>query len=186
MPGAFAQSLKVRPAGAVKGCTQAVVSAGLVNMKGSQRSGRSIDEPAPTVCAGTVHAAEVRAFLIKYYGSDQDPRLEEPMHTATTKARFGLVSVHGETYEIVDIGMRMLTPRELFRAQGFPDTYEIVTGQTPDGPIALNKTAQIRMCGNSVCPPMARALVAANFVPGDIGDRPAPAPMDLPLLTAAE
>lgn len=86
--------------------------------------------------------------------------MEEPLHTVTTRDRFGLVMVKGEPYAIVDIGLRMLTPRELYRAQGFPDTYVIDRGA--DG-LPLTKTAQVRMCGNSVCPPLARALVAANY-----------------------
>jgi DNA (cytosine-5)-methyltransferase 1 len=84
------------------------------------------------------------------------------MHTATAKARMGLVTVtiDGETYVIVDIGMRMLAPRELYRAQGFSDDYLI----DPDfNGKPMTKTAQIRMCGNSVCPPMATALVMANL-----------------------
>ena len=104
--------------------------------------------------------SEVRAFLVKYYGVDQAPELLEPLHTVTTRDRFGLVTVKGEPYAIVDIGLRMLSPRELYRAQGFPDTYQIATGA--DGR-PLTKTAQVRMCGNSVCPPMARAIVAANY-----------------------
>lgn len=114
------------------------------------------------------HHHLVMAFLIKYYGTDQDPRLEEPMHTLTTKHRFGLVTVEGIDYRIVDIGMRMLQPRELFRAQGFPDSYEIDTGA--DGR-PLTKTAQVRMCGNSVCPPNAAALVSANYGDGRIARR---------------
>jgi DNA (cytosine-5)-methyltransferase 1 len=74
----------------------------------------------PTIQAEGTHIGEVRAFLIKYFGTDQDPRLEEPLHTVTSKDRFGLVTIHGEPYQIVDIGMRMLTPRELFRARGLP------------------------------------------------------------------
>lgn len=143
-----------------RGTNQAVVSAGLVNMKGSDQRSAAIDAPAPAVCAQGKHVAEVRAFLIKYYGADQDPELSEPLHTVTAKARHGLVMVEGEPYEIADIGMRMLSPRELFRAQGFPDHYviaPIINGK------ALTKTSQIRMCGNSVCPPMAAALVRANF-----------------------
>jgi DNA (cytosine-5)-methyltransferase 1 len=54
----------------------------------------------------------------------------------------------------------MLQPRELFRAQGFPDDYQI--DFTHAGK-ALSKAAQVRLCGNSVPPPLARALVAANF-----------------------
>lgn len=65
----------------------------------------------------------------------------------------------GVTYVIVDIGMRMLVPRELFRAQGFPEGYEIERGL--DG-TEFSKTVQVSCCGNSVCPPVAAALVAAN------------------------
>lgn len=108
---------------------------------------------------GNYHA-EVRAFLTAYYGSDQDTPLGEPLHTVTTKPRFGLVMVDGQPYQIADIGMRMLQPRELYRAQGFPDTYVIDRGA--DGRV-LPKDAQVRMCGNSVCPPLARAIVAANY-----------------------
>jgi DNA (cytosine-5)-methyltransferase 1 len=145
------------------GSQQAVVSAGLMNMKGSQRASLPIDGGTPTQTAGGEHVAEVRAFLMKYYGVDQDPRLGEPLSTVTTRDRFGIVTVEGEPYEIVDIGMRMLTPRELFKAQGFPADYEIEMGVFADGSRrALTKTAQVRMCGNSVCPPIAAALVAAN------------------------
>lgn len=70
------------------------------------------------------------------------------------------MTVHGETYAIADIGMRMMQPRELYRAQGFPDSYVIDRGG--DGR-PLTKSAQVRMCGNSVCPPLARAIVAANY-----------------------
>lgn len=146
-----------------KGCTQAVVSAGLINMKGSDQRTAAIDAPAPAQCAQGNHIAEVRAFLLKYYGSAVGQRADEPAHTSTSKARLGLVMVHGEPYQIADIGMRMLSPRELFRAQGFPDNYiidPIINGQK------LTKTAQIRMCGNSVCPPLAAAIVRANFAEG--------------------
>lgn len=110
------------------------------------------------------HHAAVQAFLVKYYGSDQDPRLLDPLHTVTTRDRFALVTVAGEQYAIADIGLRMLSPRELFRAQGFGDDYIIDRGIDEDGrEIRLTKTEQVRMCGNSVCPPVARALVKANF-----------------------
>lgn len=135
-------------------------AAHLVKLRGTCRDGQAIDTPAPTITAGGTHAALVHAFLVKYYGADQDPRLESPLHTITTKDRFGLVTVlvEGEPYYIADIGLRMLQPRELFRAQGFPDSYVIDhAGGKP-----LTKTAQVRMCGNSVCPPMAAALVRAN------------------------
>lgn len=135
-----------------------------MNMKGSDRRMTGIDEPNPTVTASGTHQAEVRAFLMKYYGNEEDGHLADaPMGTVTTKDRFGIVTVEGVDYEVVDIGMRMLTPRELFRAQGFPADYEIETGVFDGGERrALTRTAQVRMCGNSVCPPIAAALVAAN------------------------
>lgn len=126
--------------------------------------GQDNREPLHTVTGGAEHFAEVRAFLIKYYGSDQDPRLEEPLHTVTTKDRYGLVTVAGEEYQIADIGLRMLAPKELFKAQGFPDSYITEWGIDHNGQrINLTKSAQVRMCGNSVCPPLAAALVRANL-----------------------
>lgn len=140
-----------------------LVASTLVKLRGTS-SCAATNEPLHTISAGGLHHAEVRAFLIKYYGTDQDPNLREPLHTVTTKDRFGLVTVAGEQYAIADIGMRMLTPRELFNAQGFPGDYIIDHGIGPDGELlTLSKAAQVRMCGNAVCPPLARALVEANF-----------------------
>lgn len=139
----------------------AVVTSNIVKLRGTSRDGQPADEPLHTVSAGGTHHAEVRAFLIKYYGEGgqwQDAR--DPMHTIPTRDRMGLVTIHGEDYAIVDIGMRMLTPRELARAQGFPDSYvldPIVNGKP------LSKSAQVRMIGNSVCPDVATALIRANF-----------------------
>jgi DNA (cytosine-5)-methyltransferase 1 len=148
------------------GAQQAVVSAGLLSLKGSDRRASDIEAPHPTVTAQGTHSAEVRAFLVKYYGNDKDGvSPAEPMHTVPTRDRFGLVMVKGEPYEIVDIGMRMLRPRELFRAQGFPDSY--VIDRRPDGS-KLTGTSSVRMCGNSVSPVMARALIAANFIPDEV------------------
>jgi len=141
------------------GAVGALVTSHMLKLRGTN-VGSAATEPLHTVSAQGTHHAQVQAVLIKYYGTDQDPRLTEPMHTVPTKDRFGLVTIHGEEYAIVDIGLRMLTPRELYRAQGFPENYQIDTGG--DGR-PLTKTAQVRMCGNSVCPPMARAIVAANY-----------------------
>jgi DNA (cytosine-5)-methyltransferase 1 len=143
------------------GIKHALVAAFLArHYGGHENDGAALSIPMHTVTAKDHHAL-VHAFLLKYYGTDQDPRLELPLHTLTTKHRFGLVTVAGEEYAITDIGMRMLVPRELFRAQGFPDSYIIdpIVGSKP-----LTKTAQVRMVGNSVCPPLAEALVRANFV----------------------
>jgi DNA (cytosine-5)-methyltransferase 1 len=143
----------------------ALATSHLVKLRGTARDGQPVDTPLHTVSAQGQHFGEVRAFLIKYYGTDQDPRLAEPMHTIPTHDRFGVVMVHGEPYAIVDIGLRMLNRRELFNAQGFPPSYIIEWGTDPftGQRIKLTHTASIRMCGNSVCPPMARALVAANY-----------------------
>ncbi len=96
----------------------------------------------------------VRAFLIKYYGTATGQRAAEPLHTITTKARLGVVTINGADYQITDIGLRMLQPRELARAQGFPDSYEL-TG---------TKANQIAKIGNSVCPIMAQRLVENNLL----------------------
>jgi len=127
-------------------------------------TGADLQLPLPTVTGQGWHIGEVRAFMVKYYGCDGAPTsqqsLFEPLHTVTPKARFGLVTVHGQEYQIVDIGMRMLTPRELFAAQGFPPDYAIEV-EFEGRP--LSKTAQIARAGNSVCPPVAAAIVAANL-----------------------
>jgi DNA (cytosine-5)-methyltransferase 1 len=131
---------------------------------GHENDGASMEIPFHTITARDHHSL-VTAFLLKYYGTDQDPHIDEPIDTITTKARFGLVTVCGEQYRIVDIGMRMLTPRELYRAQSFPDRYIIEHGITEHGEtLPLSKTSQIRMCGNSVAPVVAEALVRANLV----------------------
>ena len=121
-------------------------------------------------------ATRVAAFLIAYYGTGSDGETaqaqpaDRPLHTVTTKARFAVVTVtiDATTYVIVDIGLRMLKPRELARAQGFPDTYVLdpecwyttKSGAQKFGRLPL--AYQISAIGNSVCPPVARALVAAN------------------------
>lgn len=145
---------------------EAVVATHLQTLRGSNRRDQGADEPLRTVSAGGNHSAVVSAFLAKYYGAgDPSQGADEPLHTATTKPRHGLVTVtiDGQTFALTDIGMRMLTPRERFRAQGFPDTYVIDHGLDEDGRrLNLTLDAQGRMCGNSVCPPLAEALVRAN------------------------
>lgn len=113
--------------------------------------------------ARTNHADEVHAFLLKYYGAEGRPSqqsLFEPLHTVTTKARFGLVMVRGVAYEIVDIGMRMLSPDELFAAMGFPEDYE--TAPEFKGK-PMTKTARTALAGNAVCPQVAEALVRQSI-----------------------
>lgn len=146
----------------------ALIASSVIKLKGTCRDGQPMDEPLHTIQAGGLHYGQVHAFLTKYYGTEQDPQIEMPLDTVTTKHRFGLVTVYGEKWAISDIGMRMFKPRELFRAQGFPDDYVIdplyekVEGSGVFTP--LSSTDQIRMCGNSVSPPVAEALVRANYV----------------------
>lgn len=145
------------------GAPAAVVTSHLVKMRGDNVGG-PVTEPLHTVSAQGLHHAEVRAFLIKFYSEGgQHQGLAEPMHTIPTRDRMGLVTVTiaGEEYVIADIGLRMLKPHELYKAQGFPDDYRIASGA--DG-APLTQEAQVRMCGNSVNPPLARALAAANYV----------------------
>ncbi len=138
----------------------AIITSNLIKLRGTSNAAAT-DEPLGTISAGGMHHAEVRAFLLSYYGTDQAPQLGGPLATITSRDRFGLVTIHGQDYQIVDIGLRMLTPRELYRAQGFPECY--VIGDNPAQGLSLTKTAQVRMCGNSVSPMMSRALVEANF-----------------------
>jgi DNA (cytosine-5)-methyltransferase 1 len=160
------------------GGKSALVSSHLCKLRGTSTAAGA-DEPLHTISAGGQHHAEVRAFLLAYYGTDQDQTPESPLATVTSRDRFGLVTIHGQDYEIVDIGLRMLAPHELYRAQGFPAGYVIDEIPDPallfaDGAqiaadplslprIPLTKSAQVRMCGNSVCPPLSEALIRANF-----------------------
>lgn len=129
--------------------------------------GARISEPVPTVTAnnrGGGHLAQVQALLQKYSEGRATTQLE-PLFARIqsgaeyTEPRRGIVTIDGDAYQIVDIGTRMLQPRELFRAQGFDDTYVIdpIHNGKP-----LTKTAQIALAGNSVCPQVAAAIVAAN------------------------
>ncbi len=138
-----------------------LVTSHMVKLRGSN-VGHDARQPLHTISAQGTHHGEVRAFLMKYYSEGgQWQALKEPLHTIPTKDRLGLVMVKGEPYQIVDIGMRMLQPHELFAAQGFPADY--IHTHTFDG-TRLTKADQVKMCGNSVSPYPCRALVEANMV----------------------
>lgn len=146
-----------------------VTAAYLTQFRGSNNgNGGNVDAPAPTQTAEN-RPGLVYAFLAKYYGNDDHGQsITEPMHTVTAKDRLGLVTVElsngergvmvkvdGLDYIIADIGLRMLAPRELARAQGFPEDY-ILTG---------SKSNQVARIGNSVPPIMAEVLARANVQP---------------------
>jgi DNA (cytosine-5)-methyltransferase 1 len=169
-----------------KGAQQNLVAANLTRQFGTGVPS-ALDEPTKTIMPeGYGKVALTAAFLQSYFGSLQDPKIVDPMHTVTTKDRFGLcvVSIYGEQYIITDIGMRMLSPRELFRAQGFRDSYIIEWGIAvaddeelgwKEGQrVAITKTQQVSKCGNSVNPGIACALAFANYCPMDINDEEQP------------
>jgi DNA (cytosine-5)-methyltransferase 1 len=155
-----------RPADTVTATDQkALTTATIVKFRGTN-VGQAVTQPLQTISAGGdrggIHFAEVRAFLMKYHANGgQWSELGKPMPTVLANDSLGLVTVQGEQYAIADIGMRMLQPRELFRAQGFRESY-VIDRDSQGNP--FTKTAQVRMCGNSVCPPLAAALVRANLI----------------------
>jgi DNA (cytosine-5)-methyltransferase 1 len=181
----------------------ALVTSHLIQLRNGQY-GRSLKEPIPTLTAGGGHVGEIRGCLVKYYGTGEGQELNEPLHTITTKDRFGLATIKAiklplsddelyqawwcarfmEEYEqtdtiksqipaprpqwinvgkhaiLVDIGMRMLQPRELYNAQGFPSDY--IIDHDADGN-KITKTSQVARCGNAVPPPFTEHLVKANL-----------------------
>lgn len=131
-------------------------------------TGQDIREPLHTITTSAGHFGEVRAFLIKYYGEGSGQDIKAPLDTITSKDRFGLVTIEGVKYQIVDIGLRMLEPKELYGCQGFPDDYIIdhdFEGKT------YSRTEQVKRCGNAVPPPFAQAIVKANLPELCVGKR---------------
>lgn len=152
------------------GTQNQIVTANLIKNNHGAKQWFDVHEPVRTIMAqGTHHAVvqcraqNVRAFLMKYYSTGgQWAGIDQPLPTITAKDRLclGLVLLGDELWQIVDIGMRMLTPRELFNAQGFPTDYQIET--TYLGKPA-SKKVQVGRCGNSVSPHPAEALIRANL-----------------------
>lgn len=136
-----------------------LVTAHILTMRNNM-DGQEIDEPLSTISCSGAHHAEVQAFLVKYFSSGAAKSVHEPLDTVTTKDRFAVVTIHGEEYIITDIRMRMLQPRELFKAQGFPDDYIIDTDAEGN---PYPKSKQVARCGNAVTPPVPAALVRANL-----------------------
>ena len=138
----------------------ALISSHIIQMNNNS-IGTDAKDPINTIVGGPGHMGEVRAFLIKYYGQGIGQDLKEPCGTVVSHDRFGLVTVCGTDYQIIDIGMRMLDPRELFTANGFPPDY--IIDYDSDGK-KITKTEQVKRCGNAVPPVFARELVLANVV----------------------
>lgn len=136
---------------------------------GNTTPGSSLAAPMDTITAQDHHALvtaqlggrseQVRAFLTAYYGAKHEAGqdLREPLRTIVAADRFGLVTVNGVGHDIEDIGMRMLAPGELLRAQfgRFAAGYDLSAAKT--------QAAKVRLVGNSVSPENAEALVLANY-----------------------
>ena len=124
-------------------------------------TGQDVREPLHTITTSPGHFGLVMAYLIKYYGSEAGGQdIREPLDTLTSRDRFGLVEVYGDKYQIYDIGLRMLEPREQYNCQGVPDDY--IIDHDCDGK-AISRSEQVKKCGNLVCTPIPAALVKANL-----------------------
>ena len=139
----------------------ALVASHLVKLRGTCRDGQRTDEPMPTITAGGQHVGEVKTTLaVEDYDEDRAQQVLAFLKEYCGPDSTGLVEIDGVTYRIVDIGMRMLQPHELYRAQGFPDWY--IIDQDYRG-VKYAKDKQVARCGNAVPPPFAEALVRANL-----------------------
>ncbi|HDT3335065.1 TPA: DNA cytosine methyltransferase [Klebsiella aerogenes] len=139
----------------------AVVASHLVKLRGTCRDGQQTDAPMPTLTAGGQHVGEVETTLaFEHYDEQRAQQVLAFLKEYCGADSTGLVEIAGVTYRIVDIGMRMLQPHELYRAQGFPDWY--IIDQDYRG-VKYAKDKQVARCGNAVPPPFAEALVRANL-----------------------
>jgi DNA (cytosine-5)-methyltransferase 1 len=139
----------------------AAVTSHLVKLRGTCRDGQRTDAPMPTVTAGGLHVGNVETCLaVDGYDEQRAQRALVFLREYCGEHSTGLVDVGGVVYRIVDIGMRMLQPHELYRAQGFPDWYIIDRDYRGE---KYAKDKQVARCGNAVPPPFAEALVRANL-----------------------
>lgn len=139
----------------------AAVTSHLVKLRGTCRDGQRTDQPMPTITAGGTHVGEVKTMLaVDGYDEQRAQQVLEFLREYCGPDSTGLVTLDGVVYRIVDIGMRMLQPHELYRAQGFPEWY--IIDQDFRG-VKYAKDKQVARCGNAVPPPFAEALVRANL-----------------------
>ena len=139
----------------------AMVTSHLIKLRGTCRDGQTTDEPMPTITAGGQHVGEVKTTLaVEDYDEERAQQVLAFLQKYCGEDSTGLVDIGGVTYRIVDIGMRMLQPHELYRAQGFPEWY--IIDQDYRG-VKYAKDKQVARCGNAVPPPFAEALVKANL-----------------------
>lgn len=141
---------------------------------GSETDGAGVTAPMRTDTVRDRFGLLSAVGAVPPFGPEHEARAREVAeflraHGCWDGGEFVTLDVDGATYVIVDICMRMLTPRERYNAQGFPRDYIIETGIDADGSvIRFSQAQQGHMCGNSVCPPEAAALVAANYRPREV------------------
>lgn len=144
----------------VDGSNRYGLVAGFLSKFYKSGTGQDLRDPLHTITTSPGHFGEVRAFLVKYYGQGTGQAVTDPLDTIPTHDRFGLVTIQGVDYQIVDIGLRMLEPKELYGCQGFPDDYIIDHDYTGK---SYPRSEQVKRCGNAVCPPIPAALVKSNL-----------------------
>ena len=144
---------------------EALTAAHIVEFKG-QDIGQSADKPLRTITASAGEFADCRAVLVKAEGGDLGhwPEIRALLNRycgyQLEDDEVILLVIRGVAYYIADITLRMLIPRELYNAMGFPRDYIIHRDYLGN---AYGKTKQVARCGNAVCPPLAEAMVRANL-----------------------
>ena len=145
---------------------EAVLAAHMVKMKGTNLGG-PMSEPVQTITAGGGHFGVVTTVVAKAEAGVDLKHWPEIRDLLNTYCGYHLgpedvilFEIGGAAYFMADIGLRMLVPRELYRANGFPDDYKIARDYTGR---VYPKTKQVARCGNAVPPPFATALVRANL-----------------------
>ncbi|WP_296580092.1 DNA cytosine methyltransferase [Xanthobacter sp.] len=156
---------------------------------GSDDDGAGADVPMRTDTAKPRFGLVSADAMVPTFGPEHESRAREVAeflraHGCWDGGEFVTVEVDGISLVIVDVCMRMLTPRERFNANGFPPDYIIDYGLDENGEVVrLTLEQQGHMCGNAVCPPVAAALVRANYVPREL-KLPGPRRAALPSLFA--
>ena len=144
---------------------EALTAAHIVEFKG-QDIGQSADKPLRTITASAGEFADCRAVLVKAEGGDLGhwPEIRALLNRycgyQLEDDEVILLVIRGIAYYIADITLRMLTPRELYNAMGFPPDYIIDVDHLGK---PYPKSKQVARCGNAVCPPLAEAMVRANL-----------------------
>ena len=144
----------------------ALMATHLVKMKGTNLGG-PMSEPVQTITAGGGHFGVVTTVVVKAEPGANLKHWPEIRGLLNTYCGYHLgpedvilFEIGGAAYFMADIGLRMMIPRELYAANGFPPDYIIDRDYLGN---AYGKSKQVARCGNAVPPPFATALVRANL-----------------------